>query len=98
MKENKNKLSIAFVIISFFIIIVLIYLLINCKKKDTFCTCRSPAQNVCPDRAELIDLYDKGILTENSDIRKMQGETAWKIDTPYDQFDYEQRNQKFVPF
>ena len=51
---------------------------LNCK--ETFCTCQDVVSKRCPSPQVLTDLYNKGILTENSDLKNID----WREVMPYD--------------
>jgi hypothetical protein len=94
MTVNKNKISIAYVFISIVVIVVLIYILSKYKKNESFCSCRNMITKICPNPKELTSLYERGILTENTDLRKF-GKPTWKTIMPDDQF-YDQQNN--IPY
>ena len=91
MAVNKNMISIVYVFISIIVIIILIFLLANCKKNEHFCSCRNMTNKICPDPKLLTSLYEKGLLTENTDLKKF-GKPTWKTIMPDDQFYDEQNN------
>jgi hypothetical protein len=94
MKENKNKISIVYVFISIVVIVILIYLLVKYKKNEKFCSCRNMTTKICPNPKELTSLYEKGLLTENTDLRKF-GKPVFKTIMPDEQF-YDQQNN--IPY
>jgi hypothetical protein len=53
------------------------------NSKETFCTCQGAVSKHCPKPKELVDLYNDGILTENSKLIRGGG---WKDPMPYDIF------------
>jgi uncharacterized membrane protein len=85
MAVNKNILSIVYVFISIIVIIVLIYLLLNCKKHESFCSCRQMTNKICPDPKVLTSLYNSGELTESTDFMKFWNPEP-KVIMPDDEF------------
>ena len=51
--------------------------------KETFCTCQEAVTKRCPSPEVLTDLYNRGILTEYTDLVN----NGWKSVMPYDNFE-----------
>ena len=82
-----NISTIVYVIISLCVIAVLIYFLVDCRKKcESFCICRGMDSKVCPNMELLHKEYDDGKLTEFTNFgeqpRQWQ-EMEWNKCTPY---------------
>jgi len=52
------------------------------NSKETFCTCQDAVSKHCPKPEQLLNLYNDGILTENTKL--IRG--GWKDPMPYDRF------------
>ena len=90
MTVNKNIIYTTYVFISIIVIIILIYLLSNCKKHESFCQCRNMTNKICVDPKELTSLYEEGLLTENTDLMKYWKPIS-KVIMPDEQFDLQRR-------
>lgn len=90
MVLDKNIMYTGYVVLSI-IIVILIYLLINCKKNEKFCSCRQMTNKICPDPKVLTSLYESGELTENTDLTKF-GKPVWKTVMPDDEWFDQQNN------
>ena len=53
------------------------------KSKDNFCTCCGIQNKLTPNKTKKKELYCKGLLTENSKLRRI---CSSKSVMPYDQF------------
>lgn len=62
------------------------------KTKDNFCTCCGIQNKLIPNKTKKKELYSKGLLTENSKLRRI---CSSKSVMPYDQFAAE--NKKDYP-
>ena len=51
---------------------IIVYQSCNLNCKETFCTCQDAVSKRCPSPKVIMDLYNKGILTENSDLKNIQ--------------------------
>ena len=86
MVLNTNTLSMAYIIISIIVIVVLIFMINNCKKEH-FCACRNMISKRCPNPEVLTTLYNNGVLTENTNFAKIQQSNPyWKTIMPDDIF------------
>ena len=87
-------LTISYVMISAFVIIVLVNALSKCKKEN-FCTCRNMTSKRCPDPEVLTTLYNTNKLTEYTDRDKFQKEFPphWKNIMPNDIFTAQMQNR-----
>jgi hypothetical protein len=94
MTFHKNLLSNTYHVISTIAIIVLVVLLVRCKKEN-FCTCRNMTSKKCPSPEVLTNLYNSNKLTEYTDLNKFQKEypTQWKNIMPDDIFEAQMRNR-----
>jgi hypothetical protein len=86
MMDNKNILTLSYIVISAIAIVFLIALLVKCKK-ESFCACRHMTSKRCPNPHVLTDLYNSGKLTEFTDFAKIQqANPKWKQIMPDDIF------------
>ena len=86
MTENKNILALSYMVISTIAILILVGLLVKCKK-ESFCACRHMTSKRCPNPHVLTDLYNSGKLTEFTDFAKIQqANPVWKQIMPSDIF------------
>jgi hypothetical protein len=70
------------------LVLIVIVLLKTKQKKETFCTCGGlQSQQYCPSPELLQYLYQKGILTEFSDLKKK----GWHLVMPEDIFARDQK-------
>jgi hypothetical protein len=94
MTFHKNLLSNTYHIISTIAIIVLVVLLVRCKKEN-FCACRNMTSKKCPSPELLTNLYNSGKLTEYTDRDKFQKEYPphWKNIMPDDIFEAQMKNR-----
>lgn len=86
MALDANTLSITYIITSLIVIVILIFMINNCKK-EPFCACRNMTSKRCPNPEVLTTLYNDGVLTENTNFAKIQQSNPyWKTIMPDDIF------------
>lgn len=93
-------ISLVYVSFSLIAILILVYLLYNCKhhkgNQEKFCSCRRMTQSVCPDTYNQTALYESGQLTENSPLAQIQRQEQghnWPVVMPEDIFEKQMRGQ-----
>lgn len=93
MALNTNILSITYIITSLIVIVILIVMISKCKK-EPFCACRHMTSKRCPNPEVLTNLYNNGILTENTNFAKIQqGNPRWKTIMPDDIFEEQMKDK-----
>ena len=92
MIDNKNILTLSYIVISIIVISVLIVMLLKCKK-ESFCACRNMTSKRCPSPEVLTNLYNSGKLTEFTNFAKIQeANPKWKQIMPDDIFNHQMQN------
>ena len=55
-------------------------------QKEGFCTCQDMSSETCSKPETIQLLYNKGLLTEFTDLTKFQDTSKWKVASAYDKF------------